>query len=152
MKREDISAALSGIKTEYIEESEDYSIRKGHHWKGKTVLVAACLACVVGLTLYLPGLLPEMPEESGTANMAPESAPAPLVRLEERTPKGFSAVLLEEYSGHPTGTEVEVRFRSDLAVQEKEQEPGESVCLEGAELEQVGDALIFYVTAMKPMN
>ena len=51
MKREDISAALSGIKTEYIEEAGKESIRTVYHWKGKLALLAACLACVVGLSM-----------------------------------------------------------------------------------------------------
>ena len=117
MKREDISAALSGIKTEYIEESEDYSIRKGQHWKGKTVLVAACLACVVGLSMLGgPGKNESAAPEAGGADSAPtagtetasgesSSVTVKLLGMEEG---GLRAVITgsPEAELFPVGTEV----------------------------------------------
>ena len=73
MKRDDISAALSDIKTEYIEEAENDTIRAVYCWKGKLALLAACLTCVVGLSLYLPG--PAKNESAAPGAEGESSAP-----------------------------------------------------------------------------
>ena len=117
MKREDISAALSGIKTEYIEEAERESIRSVYHWKGKLALLAACLACVVGLSMLGVSIKNESaaPETGGSCSAPTDNTEAAsgesssvTVKLLGMEESGLRAVITgsPEAELFPVGTEV----------------------------------------------
>lgn len=136
MKREDISAALSGIDEKYIEEAADLPAhRRTRSWTKGLVSLAACLAVVLSLGLYHSYLdrsmkTEEISQSDGSAPTAgalpgiqnTEEAQTQMVlvaklRVERELENGFMATLTEPVTGYEAGTRVEVQAA------EKEQEP-----------------------------